>query len=58
MCAKLNEPVYLLGVGCTILAKSLETPEIKGLSLQELAAKAVKEALEDANRTQARSMLT
>lgn len=49
MCAKLNEPVYLLGVGCTNFGNLLETPEIKGLSLQELAAKAVKEALEDAN---------
>jgi acetyl-CoA C-acetyltransferase len=48
MSAKLNEPVYLLGAGCTRFGNLLETPEIKDLSLQELAAKAVKEALKDA----------
>lgn len=45
---KLKEPVYILGVGCTPFGNLLETPEIKGLTLQEMASKAVKEALEDA----------
>ena len=45
---KLKEPVYILGVGCTRFGNLLETPEIKGLTLQEMAAAAVKEALEDA----------
>ncbi len=49
MSGKLKEPVYILGVGCTRFGNLLDTPEIKGLTLQELAASAVKEALEDAN---------
>lgn len=48
MCAKLDKPVYLTGVGCTRFGNVLETPEIKDLSPYELAAIAVKEALEDA----------
>lgn len=48
MSGKLKEPVFILGVGCTSFGNLLETPEIKGLTLQELAAKAVREALEDA----------
>lgn len=44
---KLKEPVYILGVGCTRFGNLLETPEIKGLTLQEMAAEAVKEALDD-----------
>jgi acetyl-CoA C-acetyltransferase len=45
---KLKEPVFILGVGCTPFGNLLETPEIMGLTLQEMAARAVKEALEDA----------
>lgn len=45
---KLKEPVYILGVGCTPFGNLLETPELKGLTLQEMAAKAVREALDDA----------
>lgn len=45
---KLNSPVYLLGAGCTRFGNLLETPEIEGLSVQELAAMAAREALEDA----------
>lgn len=48
MSGKLREPVFILGVGCTPFGNLLETPEIKGLTLQELAARAVKEALQDA----------
>jgi len=48
MAEKLNAPVYILGVGCTRFGNLLETPEIKGLTLQELAAMAASEALEDA----------
>lgn len=48
MSGKLKEPVFILGVGCTNFGNLLETPEIKGLSLQELAARAVQEALADA----------
>ena len=44
---KLKEPVYILGVGCTRFGNLLETPEIKGLTLQEMAANAVREALDD-----------
>jgi acetyl-CoA C-acetyltransferase len=45
---KFSEPVYILGSGCTRFGNLLETPEIKNLTLQELAAQAVKEALADA----------
>ncbi len=48
MSGKLNDAVQILGVGCTRFGNLLETPEIKGLSLQELAAIAAREALEDA----------
>lgn len=48
MSGKLKEPVFILGVGCTPFGNLLDTPEIKGLTLQELAAKAAREALEDA----------
>jgi len=44
---KLAEGVSIVGVGCTRFGDLLETPEIKGLSLQELSAQAVREALED-----------
>jgi acetyl-CoA C-acetyltransferase len=47
MSNKLKEPAYILGVGCTRFGNLLETPEIKGLSLQEMAA-AAQEALADA----------
>ncbi|MDQ0301680.1 hypothetical protein [Ancylobacter polymorphus] len=39
------------GVGCSRFGDLLETPELKGLSLQELTARAVKEALDDAGLT-------
>ncbi len=45
---KLNEPVSIAGVGCTRFGDLLETPEIAGLSLQELAAVASQEAMNDA----------
>src|SRR5690606_21675703 len=45
---KLTRPVYLLGAGCTKFGNLLETPEIKGLSIYELAAQAARRALEDA----------
>ena len=45
---QLKESVYILGVGCSRFGNLLETPEIKGLTLPELAARAVTEALEDA----------
>ncbi|MBF0528701.1 MAG: thiolase family protein [Deltaproteobacteria bacterium] len=48
MTGKLRDPVYILGVGCTRFGNLLETPEIKGLTLQELAAMAVQEAIADA----------
>jgi len=45
---RLNSPVYLLGVGCTKFGNLISTPELEGLSIQELAAEAAREALEDA----------
>ena len=45
---QLKESVYIMGVGCTRFGNLLETPEIKGLTLHELAAQAVTEALSDA----------
>jgi acetyl-CoA C-acetyltransferase len=45
---KLKERVVISGVGCTRFGDLLETPELKGLSMQELAAAAAREALEDA----------
>ncbi len=45
---RLAEGVSIAGVGCTKFGDLLETPEIKGLSLQELAARASREALDDA----------
>ncbi len=43
----LAEAVSIAGVGCTRFGDLLETPEIKGLSLQELCATATREALDD-----------
>ncbi|MFH2114502.1 MAG: thiolase family protein [Spirochaetota bacterium] len=48
MANRLKEPVNILGVGCTRFGNLLETPELKGLSIQEMASMAAKEALEDA----------
>ena len=45
---QLNERVAISGVGCTRFGDLMETPEIKDVSLQELTAAAVKEALDDA----------
>ena len=45
---KLRDGVSILGVGCSQFGDLLETPEIKGLSLQELTNQAVQEALADA----------
>lgn len=44
----LNAGVSITGVGCTRFGDLLETPELAGLSLQELAAAAAREACEDA----------
>lgn len=48
MANHLNNPVAIAGVGCSRFGDLLTTPEIAGLSLQELAATAAREALEDA----------
>lgn len=48
MSGKLNAPVYILGTGCTHFGNLLDTPELQGLSLQQLVSVAAKEALEDA----------
>ncbi len=45
---KLKERVYITGAGCSRFGDQLNTPELKGLSVQELTATAVKEALDDA----------
>ncbi|MFO7578096.1 MAG: thiolase family protein [Pelovirga sp.] len=45
---KLKEKVVISGVGCSRFGDMLETPELKGLSMQEVVAVAVREALEDA----------
>ena len=45
---KLKEKVVISGVGCSRFGDMLETPELKGLSMQEVVAAAVREALEDA----------
>ena len=45
---KLKEDIIISGVGCSRFGDLLETPELKGLSLQEVTAAAVREALEDA----------
>ena len=42
-----EKPVFT-GVGCTKFGSVLETPEIKGLSFQELACKAAFEAMDEA----------
>ncbi|WP_297911038.1 thiolase family protein [Thiomonas sp.] len=44
----LRERVAISGVGCSRFGDLLATPELRGLSLQELLAGAVREALEDA----------
>ncbi len=48
---KLRERVAISGIGCSRFGDLLETAEIKGLSIQELTAGAVKEALDDAGLT-------
>ncbi len=48
---KLQERVAISGVGCSRFGDLLETPELKGLSIQEVTASAVKEALDDAGVT-------
>lgn len=45
---KLKEQVFITGVGCSRFGDLLSTPELKGTSIQELTARAVKEALDDA----------
>ena len=45
---KLNKPAYITGVGCSKFGSLLETPEIQGLTLPELSAVAVEEAMENA----------
>lgn len=45
---KLNERVAIAGVGCSRFGDLLETPELKGLTLQEVGAGAAREAFEDA----------
>lgn len=51
MTNRLQSRVAITGVGCSRFGDLLETPELKGLSIQELTALAVKEALEDAGIT-------
>lgn len=46
--SQLREKVVITGVGCSRFGDLLSTPELKGKSLQELTASAVKEALDDA----------
>src|SRR5690606_42059986 len=46
--SQLREKVVITGVGCSRFGDLLSTPELKGKSLQELSASAVKEALDDA----------
>jgi acetyl-CoA C-acetyltransferase len=48
---KLRERVAITGVGCSRFGDLLETSELKGLSIQELTARAVREALDDAGIT-------
>jgi len=48
---KLQERVAISGVGCSRFGDLLETPELKGLSIQEVTASAVKDALDDAGVT-------
>ena len=48
---KLREQVVISGVGCSRFGDLLKTPEMKGMSIQELTAVAVKEALDDAGMT-------
>ena len=48
MANKLRERAVISGVGCSRFGDLLETPELKGMSIQELTASAVKEALDDA----------
>lgn len=48
MSSKLSRAAYITGVGCTKFGSLLSTPEIQGLTLPELAAQAVREALENA----------
>ena len=42
---KLRERVAISGVGCSRFGDLLETPELKGTSIQEMTASAVREAL-------------
>lgn len=51
MSTKLGKRVAISGVGCSRFGDLLVTPEIKDLSVQELTASAVKEALDDAGIT-------
>ena len=48
---RLRERIAIAGVGCSRFGDLLETPELKGLSIQEVAAVAAKEALDDAGMT-------
>src|SRR5664279_2713576 len=47
MTRKLASPVVVTGVGCTHFGNILKRKEIAGLTLQELAGTAAREALED-----------
>ncbi|GGG25571.1 acetyl-CoA acetyltransferase [Chelatococcus composti] len=48
---QLKERVAISGVGCSRFGDLLRTPDLKGLTIQELTARAVKEALDDAGLT-------
>lgn len=48
---QLKERVAIAGVGCSRFGDLLRTPELKGLTIQELTAHAVREALDDAGLT-------
>jgi acetyl-CoA C-acetyltransferase len=45
---RLKEEIVISGVGCSRFGDLLETPGLKGLSIQEVTANAVREALDDA----------
>lgn len=51
MSHELKGGVSIVGVGCTAFGDLLDTPALKGLTLQELAARAALEALQDARMT-------
>lgn len=51
MANRLRERTVISGLGCWRFGDLLEAPELKDMSVQELAANAVKEALDEAGLT-------